>query len=596
MATGWNVGSTSMAGEISGNTITNITANGTSSFEFIPGYTATTTTSGTTTLTYQSNQTQLFTGSTGQTIKLPDVTSNGIVAGQQWTIINQMSLASIIIQTSSASSVVTLAASQQGVFTVTSTSTNTQTGLTSPWNVFTSTQSPLSFPISVAEGGTGLATLTQYDVMVGNGTGTVSLITPSTTSGVPLISQGSSANPTYGTTAVAGGGTGLTSLTQYDVLVGNGLSGLTLVAPGAAGIPLVSTGATSNPSFTTAIVPGGGTGVVTTTAYGVVTGGTTSTGNLQNVGTGTTTQVLTGAGTSALPTWSAIQGNSTVLKAPTVQQFLSPVSSQTGIVFVISTVSSVTAGATYTNNSNTFTVLNTISSLSGLVLFTSGTGSPSGSSLVKASGTGTTPITFTGFYTLGTYTLPTNPSPIYINVKMVGGGGGGGGAGAGAGDGATGNPTTFGTFQLFAYGGNQGVTGGNPAGTGGGFTMIGANGIGVSGGGGGGGQVSAAYAIGGIGGASALGGAGVGTANATGGPGVANTGGGGGGGSGSSGTAEYGGCGGGSGAYIDAIITSPSSTYYYSVAPITSGGTAGTNGYYGGTGGSGQITVTEYYQ
>lgn len=50
-------------------------------------------------------------------------------------------------------------------------------------------------------------------------------------------------------------------------------------------------------------VPKGGTGLTTTTAYGIITGGTTATGNFQNAGTGTEGQVLTGHGSSALPTW-----------------------------------------------------------------------------------------------------------------------------------------------------------------------------------------------------------------------------------------------------------------------------------------------------
>ena len=49
----------------------------------------------------------------------------------------------------------------------------------------------------------------------------------------------------------------------------------------------------------------GGTGIATTTAYGVMTGGTTSTSALQNAGTGTTGQVLTSTGSSSLPVWAA---------------------------------------------------------------------------------------------------------------------------------------------------------------------------------------------------------------------------------------------------------------------------------------------------
>lgn len=48
----------------------------------------------------------------------------------------------------------------------------------------------------------------------------------------------------------------------------------------------------------------GGTGDTSFTAYSVITGGTTSTGALQNVsGVGTSGQVLTSNGAAALPTW-----------------------------------------------------------------------------------------------------------------------------------------------------------------------------------------------------------------------------------------------------------------------------------------------------
>ena len=55
---------------------------------------------------------------------------------------------------------------------------------------------------------------------------------------------------------------------------------------------------------TTLTVPNGGTGVATQQAYGVLVGGTTSTGAMQSIVPGTSGFVLTSAGTSALPTWA----------------------------------------------------------------------------------------------------------------------------------------------------------------------------------------------------------------------------------------------------------------------------------------------------
>lgn len=59
----------------------------------------------------------------------------------------------------------------------------------------------------------------------------------------------------------------------------------------------------------TVTVPQGGTGIATTTAYAVMTAGTTNTGNMQNVsGVGSSTNVLISGGASALPAWGANAG------------------------------------------------------------------------------------------------------------------------------------------------------------------------------------------------------------------------------------------------------------------------------------------------
>jgi hypothetical protein len=60
----------------------------------------------------------------------------------------------------------------------------------------------------------------------------------------------------------------------------------------------------------------GGTGVTSTTAYAVVCGGTTSTGNLQSIaGVGTSGQVLTSNGAGALPTFQANAASTGAAKA-----------------------------------------------------------------------------------------------------------------------------------------------------------------------------------------------------------------------------------------------------------------------------------------
>jgi len=117
-----------------------------------------------------------------------------------------------------------------------------------------------------------------------------------------------------GQLAISRGGLGLSSFTQYNLVIGNGTSAPTLLAPSAtSGVPLVSQGASANPAFGTAVVAGGGTGNTTFTAYSVICAGTTATGAFQNVvGVGTSGQVLTSAGAGALPSWTSVGGTGTV--------------------------------------------------------------------------------------------------------------------------------------------------------------------------------------------------------------------------------------------------------------------------------------------
>lgn len=96
---------------------------------------------------------------------------------------------------------------------------------------------------------------------------------------------------------------------QYNLIVGTG-SAYTNIAPNAtAGVPLVSNGSSANPSFGTANVAGGGTGVTSATAYAVICAGTTSTSSFQPLASlGTSGYVLTSNGAGALPTWQAAGG------------------------------------------------------------------------------------------------------------------------------------------------------------------------------------------------------------------------------------------------------------------------------------------------
>ena len=86
------------------------------------GYTSTATGGTTTTLTASSSANQFFTGSTTQTVKLPDTST--LTIGQEYYITNQ-STGALTIQTSAAGAITTVPAGAGAVFTVASTSAQT---------------------------------------------------------------------------------------------------------------------------------------------------------------------------------------------------------------------------------------------------------------------------------------------------------------------------------------------------------------------------------------------------------------------------------------------------------------------------------------
>jgi len=94
---------------------------------------------------------------------------------------------------------------------------------------------------------------------------------------------------------------------QYNLLTGGASGAINNVAPSAtSGVPVISQGTSAQPVYGTAVVAGGGTGNTSATAYALVAGGTTTTGAFQSVTNGAATStVLIGNGTSALPSFSA---------------------------------------------------------------------------------------------------------------------------------------------------------------------------------------------------------------------------------------------------------------------------------------------------
>lgn len=315
----------------------------------------------------------------------------------------------------------------------------------------------------------------------------------------------------------------------------------------------------------------GGTGLTTfTTPYGLVSAGTTATGALQTLATGSTGQVLQSAGASALPTWST----------PTY-----PSSSGTTNTLIRSNgTNNVYTTATF---ADTYTANN--------ILYASGTNAVAGG----------TPTTIAALFTLptsqsftsgsGTYNTPANCR--YIIISMVGGGGGGGGSGntgTAPTNGGNGGNTVFSTLTAGGGGGgnasnvgNFGGLGGITSGTGNLLNIAGKAGFskGIS--------IGGQIVYGGPGGDSYLGNGGCrGDYDDA---GQAGTGFGGGGQGGALSAGNGPGCGGGGGGFVKHRINLPANSYSYSVGAAGTAGAADTGGVAGAAGSAGYILVEEYY-
>lgn len=422
-------------------------------------------------------------------------------------------------------------------------------------------------------------------VLKGNGTAVAAAtagtdyVTPSgslaANTGLPLSTG------VTGLLPLANGGTNANLTAAAGAIPYSTASAIAFLAAGSPGNVLTS-GGTGAPTWSSPLTN-------PMSAVGdIIVGGASGAANRLAGNTTTTPEVLMQTGTgaaSSAPVWTAFT-------APTVQAFTST-GSTTGYLFTCSSANA-TAGATYTNNGNTYTVLGTIAS--GTSLFTSQASAPlSSGTLTKASGTGDATITFSANVALGTYTTPSSPrTPLYLVVEGVGGGAGG----TGSGQGGAGGTTAFGAATLTASGGAAGGTGNSAGGVGGTAsittgasilklkTLTGGNGGGASD------ATTAGDGSGASGGSNPLGGAGSGGQGGAANSGTAgqtNTGAGGGG--AGAGVGGQPGTGGGAGGYFKAIIyPTASQTFPYVV------GAAGAAGTGTAAGGPGLITVEEHYQ
>lgn len=143
------------------------------------------------------------------------------------------------------------------------TATVTAIGSGNPITFVQFTNAPLTLPVAVTQGGTGVATLTTaYGTLCAGttATGNVQTVSPGTTA-LPLVSGGASALPSYSGLTVPGGGSGVTSNTAYAVLCGGTSSTAaiqSIASVGSSGNVLTSNGAAALPTFQAAAAGGGG--------------------------------------------------------------------------------------------------------------------------------------------------------------------------------------------------------------------------------------------------------------------------------------------------------------------------------------------------
>lgn len=154
----------------------------------------------------------------------------------------------------------------------------------------------LTADLAVQYGGTGVSTLTQYGVLVGNAATDIQVLAVGATNQVLLGNTG--ANPSWGavdlttditgTLPVGNGGTGAATFTDHGILIGSAAGAITALAEATNGqLPIGSTGA--DPTLATITE---GTNIDITNAAGSITVETTKTE--LDVQTGTTYTLVLG--------------------------------------------------------------------------------------------------------------------------------------------------------------------------------------------------------------------------------------------------------------------------------------------------------------
>lgn len=182
--------------------------------------------------------------------------------------------------------------------------------------------------IDLAHGGTN-ANLTASNGGIFYSTASAGAILAGTATANQVLLSGSSTTPAWSTATYPA------TTTINQLLYSSSANTIVGLTTANNGVLLTSAGGV--PSIGTATVPVGGTGGTSFTAYAVITGGTTSTGNLQSVASvGTAGQVLTSNGAGALPTFQNVIGNAWI------DQTSSPVTLVANSAYISDTVGLLT--------------------------------------------------------------------------------------------------------------------------------------------------------------------------------------------------------------------------------------------------------------
>lgn len=202
-------------------------------------------------------------------------------------------------------------------------------GTTTAMTIGTNQVVSLAQPLPVASGGTGATSLSGITAgsatnLAGGGAGQVPYNTgagatsfvSAGSSGQAFLSNGSSA-PSWGTLGVGAGGTGATTLTANNVILGNGASAVQFVAPGSNGNVLTSNGTTWQ---STAPVAGGTT---TFTASGSITAGNAVQVNSNGTASIPTVTINTTTGATATVTTNTGAIDSKIVYCPNVDRYVS---------------------------------------------------------------------------------------------------------------------------------------------------------------------------------------------------------------------------------------------------------------------------------